>query len=351
MPKVSVIVPVHNTEKYLPRCMESLQKQTLADLQIILIDDGSSDGSGELCDSYARRDARILVIHQKNSGLGMTRNAGMSLAEGEYISFVDSDDYVLPDMYKRMYKAGISNKAQMVLAGMRQVGGNLFAKENSEKQICCFEKEEVFEGTEGVKQLMLGTVGALPGEPEDSRYNFSVCKNIYQRELIQKKGLLFESERKVIAEDVLFGLDFISKLERAVGIPGAYYCYCRNDTSLTRAYRPDMFEQFKKMVPFIEEKLSGFLTESEYGIYTGRMLQARARTAIVTEVLNAVEKRLPRRIWADRIRRICRDETLVQVLRQYPYWKLPYKQALFAFFMRYQMTDGLWWLVRLKEKG
>lgn len=350
-PKVSVIVPVYNTKKYLPRCMESLQKQTLQELQMILVDDGSSDGSGELCDSYARKDRRIEVVHQKNRGLGMARNAGILLAKGEYIGFVDSDDYVLPEMYERMYTAGISGRAEMVLAGMRQVGGSLFAEENSEKQICCFEKEEVFEGAEGIKKLMLGTAGALPGETEDSRYNFSVCKNIYRRELIQRKGIFFESERKAITEDVLFGLDFISNAERAVGIPGAYYCYCRNDASLTRAYRPDTFGQFKKMVPLIEERLSKCLAESEYQIYTDRMLQARARTAIAAEVFNAAEKRLPRKIWAGRIRGICSDESLQQVLRRYPYWKLPYKQALFAFFMRYRRAGCLWCLVRLKEKG
>lgn len=101
-PLISVIIPVYNVEKYLHRCLDSVIAQTYQNLEIICVDDGSVDESGKICDQYAVRDARIKVIHQENQGLSAARNRGLDAAEGEYIAFVDSDDYILEDMYKKM---------------------------------------------------------------------------------------------------------------------------------------------------------------------------------------------------------------------------------------------------------
>ena len=100
MAKVSVIVPVYNVEKYLKQCLDSIVDQTLEDLEIVLVDDGSVDSSGTICDEYAKKDSRIEVIHKANGGLSDARNVGISKAKGRYIGFVDSDDYIKEDMYE-----------------------------------------------------------------------------------------------------------------------------------------------------------------------------------------------------------------------------------------------------------
>lgn len=105
MAKVSVIVPVYNTEKHLHRCVDSLIKQTLSDIEIILVDDGSTDKSGIICDDYAAQDARVHVIHQQNGGVSSARNTGLAAASGEFIGFVDSDDWVELEMYESLYNA------------------------------------------------------------------------------------------------------------------------------------------------------------------------------------------------------------------------------------------------------
>ena len=115
MPKISVIVPVYRVEKYLERCVNSLTCQTLSDIEIILVDDGSPDGCPALCDELAKKDGRIKVLHKENEGLGLARNSGMSLASGEYIAFVDSDDYIAPEMYETLYKAVQSTGADLAL--------------------------------------------------------------------------------------------------------------------------------------------------------------------------------------------------------------------------------------------
>lgn len=93
-PKVSIIVPIYNVEKYLDRCMASLLNQTLEDIEIIMVDDGSPDRCPKMCDEYAKKDSRVKVVHKKNGGLGYARNSGLDVATGEYVAFVDSDDYV-----------------------------------------------------------------------------------------------------------------------------------------------------------------------------------------------------------------------------------------------------------------
>lgn len=345
--KISIVVPVYNVKPFLQRCMDSVMRQTFRDIQIILVNDGSTDDSGELCEFYAGQDDRIRVIHQENRGLGAARNTGIDHAEGEYIGFVDSDDFIGSDMCRRMYEAAVRTDADIVLAGMKQVGGNLFSRKGEVKQICCFEQEEVFLGEAGRKKLLLGTVGALPPEPEDSRYNFSVCKNIYRKEIIRKYGLRFSEKREILSEDVWFQLDFLSHVRRAAGIPGAYYCYCRNEDSITKSRIRDPYSQYKRMVEGLREKMARHMEESEYQIYTDRMFQARARMAIIQEIQGSTEKH---RALIKKVRAICSDDELQKVLRRYPWWKLPFRQAVFAAGMRYHLPGVLYRLVRMKER-
>ena len=114
---ISVIVPVYNTEKFLNKCIESILNQTYKDIQIVLVDDGSTDGSGEICDSYSLKDDRVDVIHKKNGGLVSARKAGLMASKGQYVGFVDSDDWIEPDMYEKLYNSLIENEADISMCG------------------------------------------------------------------------------------------------------------------------------------------------------------------------------------------------------------------------------------------
>ena len=116
-PLVSVIVPIYNTEKYLDRCIKSIVNQTYKNLEIILVDDGSPDNCPSICDNWARIDSRINVIHQKNSGVSAARNAALDLASGEYIGFVDSDDFIEPDMYSLLVQKSVDTDAGCASCG------------------------------------------------------------------------------------------------------------------------------------------------------------------------------------------------------------------------------------------
>ena len=123
-PLITVIVPVYNVEKYLRRCLDSIIRQTYQNLEILCIDDGSIDNSGEICEQYAARDARIKVIHQENQGLSTARNRGLDTATGEYIAFVDSDDYIAADVLEQLYQSAVSSDATCVICGYNCVDSN-----------------------------------------------------------------------------------------------------------------------------------------------------------------------------------------------------------------------------------
>lgn len=116
-PKISVIVPVYNTEPYLCRCLDSIVNQTYKELEIILVDDGSSDKCGTICDEYAAKDNRVIVIHQENAGLSAARNTGLDAATGEYIGWVDSDDWIEPDMFQNLCQGILKNNADIAVCG------------------------------------------------------------------------------------------------------------------------------------------------------------------------------------------------------------------------------------------
>lgn len=125
MPKISVIVPIYNTERYLPQCLDSIRAQTHSDLEILLVDDGSPDGCGEICDEYAARDHRIRVIHQENRGLSAGRNAGLDTMTGEFVSFVDSDDIIAPDMLESLLRAMETGGADVGICNFQLIPGGV----------------------------------------------------------------------------------------------------------------------------------------------------------------------------------------------------------------------------------
>ena len=165
MTKVSVIIPVYNVEKYLQRCFDSVVNQTLKDIEIILVNDGSTDSSGEMCDRLAKTDNRVKVIHKENGGLSDARNVGIEAAKGEFLSFIDSDDYVVPDMLEYLYTNAVSSGAQIATGTMRMVK-NGQGKTNSDFVPAVFSPEQALENA------LYGPVSSL-----------SVCNKIFKKDL------------------------------------------------------------------------------------------------------------------------------------------------------------------------
>lgn len=339
--KVSIIVPVYKVEKYLERCVESLLRQTLKEIEIILVDDGSPDLCPELCDAYASRYENVRVIHKKNAGLGMARNTGLEVAVGEYVAFVDSDDYVEKEMYEELYSVAKEENADVVISG-GFISEGAYRVTTINKEV---EEEVICEGPE-VKLLPLKMTGALPEHPIDYEYAMSVCKGIYNRELIVEHHVCFLSEREFISEDLLFHFDIFQHVNKAIVIPKYFYHYCLNKESLTKTYQSKRFQRNVQFYEYVLELLGKRGFSSVYNLYVERLLLASARVAI-TQVIGHYQ-RVNRKLFKE-LADVCNNEVLVDVLERYPIHRLPMKQRIFTYAMRNNAYIILYVLVRLNN--
>ena len=151
MCEISIIVPVYDVEKYLKKCVDSILNQTFKDFELILVDDGSPDNSGAICDQYAEKDSRVRVIHKENGGLSDARNAGIEVARGKYLGFVDSDDFVNEDMYKQLYTSIIENNADLSICGIFDLYEGKTPIKKTEKKLLLNRNEAmimIFHGNE-----------------------------------------------------------------------------------------------------------------------------------------------------------------------------------------------------------
>ena len=229
--KISVIVPIYNSEKYVGTCIESLINQTYENIEILLIDDGSLDKSGEICDEYAKKDSRIHVVHIKNQGVSVARNIGIDSSSGEYITFVDSDDYVKPAYLTNLIDA-MSSNIDIVICGITNKRGKT-AKANYPNSPSFFTIDDLKKNYDTYMPI-----------------NGPYCK-LYKRELIEKirfdKGI-------VMGEDFLFNLKYLSMCKNLATVKSAAYVYNRSNTlSATHRYREEYFDCQKKC--YIEAKM------------------------------------------------------------------------------------------------
>ena len=334
--RLSIIIPAYNAEPYLGELVACLSRQMVEGVEVIIVDDGSKENCAMLCDEISKTDSRIKVIHKENGGLGFARNSGVEAATGEYIGFVDSDDYIEREMYETLYNAAKENNADLCLSGICFVGGNMFSQSGADTRKVYFEEETVFK-KEDMKKLLLGVVGALPSEPDDSRYGVSVCKNIFKISVIREKGIRFLSEREILSEDTLFMVDYIKSAESAVGVPGAYYCYCRNEDSLSKAYKKDRFEKSIVFLDELEKRIADTVKKDEYEIYLDRLTQGFGRILCSQEIMHARDKKIKFSYLKKRLKEICTEDKIQNVLKSYPWYRLPVKQAAFAFTMKYKL--------------
>jgi glycosyltransferase involved in cell wall biosynthesis len=239
--KVSIIVPVYNVEKYLLRCVQSLMNQTLKGIEIILVDDGSPDSSPKICDDFAIQDSRIKVIHKCNEGLGFARNSGLEIATGEFVAFVDSDDYVDLKMYEILYDKAKKNNSDTIFCGFNSVDTN-----NNINPVSEVASLTIFNSQKDVQDFLLDMIGTEPNYAIDRKYQMSVWHAIYSRKILEKNEIRFCSEKKFISEDIIFHIDYLKKINKIVVIPEPMYYYCDNvnSASLSTSFRKDRFERY-----------------------------------------------------------------------------------------------------------
>lgn len=227
-PIVSVVVPVYNAEAYLDRCVSSITGQSYSELQIILVNDGSTDRSAALCDAWAEKDRRIKVIHKENAGAGMARNSGIDAADGDYILFVDSDDYIHCSTVEKCVLRAQQTHAEAVLFGRCTVSPTGAVTKKTIRTNSYF-----FEGAAVCEQVLSGLFFYEKG------IGISSCDKLIKLSVIKDAGLRFFSERELISEDAYFMLELFARLNAVSILPENLYYYFENEHSFSRTYDPN----------------------------------------------------------------------------------------------------------------
>ncbi len=230
MPKISIIVPVYKVEKYIRRCLDSIQAQTFIDWECILIDDGSPDASGKICDEYASKDDRFKVFHQENAGVSAARNQGLDCAKGEWITFVDSDDWIDRGMLGDLHNYAINNEADVVISGFIQTNGQDKRKETKVKN------------------------GSLD-IPKDFEWFFNApWGKLFKKEIVDKHNIKFPLGI-TLAEDMYFVFFVLYYSKKIYGITNTYYNYFENANSVTKLLSEKNVQDEIWVIKQIEQKL------------------------------------------------------------------------------------------------
>ena len=237
MPIISIIVPVYKAEAVLPKCVESILAQTFQDWELLLIDDGSPDGSGGLCDRYAAGDGRVRVFHKPNGGVSSARNLGMQAAAGEHILFVDADDWIAPELCATLLDALRSGQADTAGCAHWNVrpDGEKWAEPGAMPS-GVYGSEEI---RRGVVDRLLGSRLGKPGEV----LNGYIWRFLFSRAILAEHDLRFSG---AYLEDELFLMEYFCLSRRLAMVDVPLYYYLQNPASVTRNYLPDYMDTFRK---------------------------------------------------------------------------------------------------------
>ncbi len=254
---VSVVVPVHNAEGRVARCVESILAQTYADIELILVDDGSEDGSARICDKYAAVDKRVKVAHKTNGGVSSARNTGLEIATGTYVGFVDADDYIAPDMYERLVKAAQDANADQACSGFI----NVF--QDREDKVSHAFKNTVLYSNQIYENVIIPLL--TPGEADKKAKTLqNVWNKIYKKEIIDKNSVRF-NESFNYAEDWLFNVEFYRFASVVAFIDYSSYYYDRTvEGSLSKRRRSNGFEDSIRLRRIEKECFPAFCTDEKY---------------------------------------------------------------------------------------
>lgn len=322
---VSIIIPVYNTAKYLDACLESVVNQTYSDLQIILIDDGSTDGiSPGMCDLWGKKDNRIQVIHKENEGLGFTRNAGLDVAKGQFVCFLDSDDTLDLDAISYCVKELSLKEADACFYGRKtqHKDGTFTVNEQIPKKLD-------FTGDEIKSEFAKIYIGRLPEEDNTSYIQASACCAMYNRDVIEKNNIRFLSERECLSEDTFFNLQVCRYAKRVIILPKDFYNYSYNANSLTKSYNPNKINQTKTFFQYLQQYAQYFPEMDQVDKRVLYSFYIYFRHAMEYEVkawrINGIKDTYKR------IKGLCRDTYFVEEMQKVSKLDLGWKRKIFVF--------------------
>lgn len=335
MIEVSIVVPVYNVEKYLDRCLKSLVNQTLENIEIILVDDGSSDNSPVMCDLWRKKDSRIKVIHKENGGLSSARNAGIKIASGRYIGFVDSDDDVELDMYEKMYIKAEKYTVDFVMSDyVREINDEDKYNKSLNIDAGYYDKNKI------VNDIF---PDLIMGRNIDYGPLLSVWHCIYKRNFLLHNNITF-NEKVKWSEDNLFSAIVGYRAESFYYMKNQFlYHYYKNPGTITTGYRKGAWEVYKLMNSCLYDY---FDNEKEYDFhnqlnihliyYACNVISMSVRNHAAREAIN-------------RIKKILNDSDLQYALNNVKNLKISFKLRVQIFLMKNKLTYILFMMIKRRK--
>lgn len=339
MPKISIIVPIYNVERYLDRCMNSLINQTLKDIEIIMVDDESPDRCPQMCDEYAIKDSRIKVIHKKNEGLGMACNSGIIIATGEYIAFCDSDDWVDIEMYETMYNEAKINNADAVYSSFKYVDleGNKLPNRSADYNY------KICKSADELKKVMKDMISSAPHTRTEHILQSSAKVVLYKNDIIRNNNLRFVSEREIPSEDLIFNLNYITLCKKVVLLPKRFYNYRTNPSSISHSIKKNTFDNIKIRYEYLIE-LVRKLELGDDGENRVKRVTIGSGRGLISRIQKSNMQKEEKQNW---IKEICEDSIWRNIWCKYPLAQMPLKHLLFFSAMRYRQY---WVLKQLSNR-
>lgn len=316
---VSIIVPVYNVEAYLRRCVDSILEQTYHNLEVILVDDGAKDSSGTICDEYAARDLRVRVIHKENGGLSSARNAGIDIASGDYLEFVDSDDWIEPDAVESMLTLALNHQAELVIAGRYDVSESTGKKEIG----LCPSRQEILGAEEVVGRIFRW-----------DHCDSAACDKLFHRRLFRE--IRFPLGK--VCEDVPVMYRIVLDSGRVIMLNKPIYNYYHREGSISYSAVSEknfhFSEHTAKIYPYIREHHPAIEKQARY-------LRVRSLVYSIRSVDLASQE--DRKKFADQYHRECR------ALRKHLIFVLSYsgfnrRERMENVLMAFGLYRGLRWL-------
>lgn len=326
MDLVSVIVPVYNVENYIDECIESLVNQIYERIEIILVDDGSKDSSGNKCDMAGKKDSRIKVIHKKNAGLGYARNSGLEIAKGKYVTFIDSDDKADRDLISRLMKPVVEDGVDTCIGGFKRVSEAGDVEYEEKYDVAVYQGKDVYTC---LFARMLGSAA----EKHDA-VRMSVWNVLYSMNIIREHDIEFPSEREFISEDIIWNSEYYRYSKKAMVIDSTAYNYRITPGSLTQKYKKNRFEM---ICILYNEMCKRINYDKDMKTRLQRQFFVNLRVCLRQEkpsISNNIRK-----VYRRNIRKILNDNTVQNILKEYPIGTIQFKQRLFLLLVKYKMVD------------
>lgn len=240
---ITIVLPIYNVEDYLDKCLESVTNQTYQNLEIICVDDGSTDRCPQLCEDWAKKDKRIIVIHQKNAGYGIARNIGIEHANGEYICFFDSDDYIALDLIEKAYRLAEKEQADMVIWGFIRMKDGIAVAQKIPRT-----EKDSYIGKEVQEEFLPDLIGPDLRNKKNANLAMGPLSIMCSMQVIQRSGWRWVSERIIISEDNYSVLCLCADINKISILREALYYYVERKGSVTQKYQENRYKMLKECI-------------------------------------------------------------------------------------------------------